>query len=104
MYYIKHFNSENLEMRINRFMQKYTYRGLMTVVKLVIIHFHFEYIGLRISWDPKNFKWRHGALGVGTLGLKCISLQCHSIKMHWLVLQVTVTVIFTLRVSLRLSA
>lgn len=56
MYCIKHFNSENLEMRINRFMQNCAYGGLMTIVKLAITHFHFEYIGLRISWDPKNLK------------------------------------------------
>lgn len=56
MYYIKHFNAENLEMRMNRFMQKCAYRGLMTVVKLVIIHFHFEYIGLRIFLGSKKLK------------------------------------------------
>lgn len=56
MYYIKHFNSENLEMRINRFMQKYAYRELMTVVKLVIIHFHFEYIGLENMLGSKELK------------------------------------------------
>lgn len=61
MYYIKHFNSENLEMRINRFMQKCAYRGLMTVVKLVIIHFHFEYIGLRIFLGSK--KLNNGDVG-----------------------------------------
>lgn len=54
MYYIKHFNSENLEMRINGFMQKCAYRGLMTVVKLAIIQFHFEYIGLRIFLRSKK--------------------------------------------------
>lgn len=42
MYYIKCFNSEKLEMRINRFMQECTYRGLMTSVTLVIIHFHLN--------------------------------------------------------------
>lgn len=77
----------------------------MAVVKMAIIHFHFEYIGLRIFLGSKKIKkWRCGALGVATLELKCVSLQCHGIKMYCLMLQVTVTVISTQYVALRLSA
>lgn len=63
MCYIKHFNSENLEMRINRFMQKCAYRGLMTVVKLVIIHLFISIlnIGLRIFLGSK--KLENGDMG-----------------------------------------
>lgn len=53
MHYIKRFNSENLEMRINRSLQKCAYRGLMTFVKLVIIHFYLNTLLRDHTRNPK---------------------------------------------------
>lgn len=63
MYYIKCFNSENLEMRINRSAQKCAYRGLMTSVKLVIIHFYLNTLLRDCTQNPKIIMGMWGLKG-----------------------------------------